>query len=587
MAIEIYGRRFETNSRLDVELFCFRSNLTVEKGGRGKAGHFKEIITAIWDDFIWYEWAHEQAEAICEHDITGFTSGASSGKSDMLARYALVSWYSNPTETLIIVCSTTSQDARQRVWGSIVKFHRQARAKKCSVGNLIETQMLIRLSEKTDGVAASDNSSICLVAAGNEDKDNALKRLQGRKQRNLVVILDELQDCSQTIIDAAMWNLSANAHFEVHAAGNAASRFDPHGMFLQPVDGWNSINRFTHKWKIKVGLKEGLGIHFDATSEESPNMKRFSKGEPELTFLRKASDSIGAKLMLGESNATYMRQFVGFWSDRENESNYIVTDQALASHEAYDGPEWRSPPTELAGIDPSYSTGGDRFIFAHCRWGLTTHGVWTFAIHELIHIRPVPIPGETKDDGAIRECKRIASERDISPRLIGIDASAGSPILSIAHRTWSNEILGVQFGGSATELPISQHDKRIASDVYANATSELAYVFVEFLNAGQVRGIKPDLAKELTARKFEIVTGGKIKIEKKADVKARLGFSPDLADAMAVCLMALRNRLKIQAGASAVSASSNSGDWRKLQHRMDITSRSEEAMQQTVRNHFR
>lgn len=571
MPIQIYGREFDTDSLLDVELHCFRVGLSIEGGGLGRAGHFKRIVTAIWDDFIWYEWAHEQAEAICENKVTGFTSGASSGKSDMLARYALVSWYANPTDTLVIVCSTTSTDARQRVWGSLVKFHRQARAKKCSVGNLIETQMIIRLSEKTDGMATSDNNSICLVAAGNEDKDNALKRLQGRKAGNVTLILDELQDCSPTIIDAALWNLSANANFEVHAAGNASSRFDPHGTFLTPREGWSSVNRTTRKWPIKVGLMEGIGMHFDATAEDSPNMARFANGMPQLPFLRQAQDSIGARSLLGDQNPVFLRQFVGWWPDKDEESNYIVTDAALASHNAYDKPVWKNGYVNIVGIDPSYSSGGDMFILAILRYGLSVEDVWIIECHEAIQIRAKPLPNETKDFAAIRKCREICAERDISTRNIGIDSSAGTPMLSIAHQMWSPDILGVQFGGSASELPVSQTDKRVAKDLYANRTSELACVFVEFLNAGQIRGVQPDHAKQLTARKYELAAGGKIKIESKTDFKLRCGYSPDIKDAFNIGFAVLRERLHVKAGAGTPQAASSGGNWKELAAKRSVS----------------
>lgn len=268
----------------------------------------------------------------------------------------------------------------------------------------------------------------------------------------------------------------------------------------------------------------------------------------------------------------YMRQFVGFPPDKEDESNFIVTDLALSSHDAYDKPDWATAPTEVAGIDPSYSNGGDRFVFSHCRWGLVVQGIWVFEFYEDIIIRVTPVSGETKDFANMRACKRLAEERKISPRFIGMDASAGTPLLSIFHQMWSPEILAVPFGGNPTDLPISMFDKRIASDLYTNATSELAYVLVEFLNSGQIRGVKPDRAKELVNRKFEFKAGNKIQIEKKIDFKARMGFSPDLADGGHVALRVVRERLKIMAGANTPHAQNNQQDWRDLKRRRDVVS---------------
>lgn len=567
--IRKYGREFNIDSLLSVEYLAFREGWTVEQGGLGRHKHFENIVRETWPEFYWYTEAYEQAEALCNEKVTGFMAGASFTKSDLMGKYGEVSWFADPANTLVIVCSTTALDAKMRIWGHIVRDYRKARGAQKAVGRLIESQSIIKLADE-DGLAGSDNASICLVAAGDQYKDDAVKRLQGRKNKKVLLLVDEGQDVSQAIVDEALWNLSANDHFEVHMAGNGSSRYDSLGNFMKPIEGWQSVNRTTHRWKIRVGGREGVALHFDATAEHSANMKRFAQGVPQLPFLRKAEDVISARTHLGESNATYMRQFVGFPPDSEGESSFIVTEQALSSHQASDRAEWKTAPTEVAGLDPSYSSDGDRFIFHHCRWGLTTHDVWTFEYFEYIQIKPRPIPGETKDAANIRECKRIAEERNISPRFVGMDSSAGTALLSMAHQMWSPEILGVPFGGAATDLPISTWDKRIASDIYANATSELAYVFVEFLNAGQIRGVKSEHAKELTARQFEIVAGNKVKIESKKDMKKRLGFSPDIADAGAVALRVVRERLRVQAGAGSPQAGNAGRDWQALARSRDV-----------------
>lgn len=375
-----YGRQFfPINGRewgpLEIELVAFREGFTVESGGLGRTQHFINCVKEEWPEFIWYEWAHEQAEALCSYAVTGFTAGANCSKSDLMQKYGQISWQSDPVRTLVIICSTSAKDAKGKVWAHTVRDFRQARAQGKSVGKLVESQAIIKLSETTDGQGAADNSAICLIAAGDAFKDDSLRRLQGMKNYRVILLLDELQDCSATIVESAIWNLSANPKFEIHAVGNAASRYDPHGIFLTPIEGWTTVNRTTHKWKIKVGLTEGIALHFDATSEDSPNMKRFLSGEPELSFLRKAEDSLSAKQLLGENNVRFLRQFVGFWPDSEQETNYLITEQEIVTHQASEKVYWKTAPTDFGGMDPSYSAGGDLFIFAWVQYGMSTHGV--------------------------------------------------------------------------------------------------------------------------------------------------------------------------------------------------------------------
>jgi hypothetical protein len=68
------------------------------------------------------------------------------------------------------------------------------------------------------------------------------------------------------------------------------------------------------------------------------------------------------------------------------------------------------------------------------------------------------------------------------------------------------------------------------------------------MRAGQLKGIVPDLAKEMTGRKYATTGGGKVTVEPKRDYKLRLGRSPDLADAFFLGLDLARQKLGIHAG---------------------------------------
>jgi hypothetical protein len=68
------------------------------------------------------------------------------------------------------------------------------------------------------------------------------------------------------------------------------------------------------------------------------------------------------------------------------------------------------------------------------------------------------------------------------------------------------------------------------------------------MRSGQLKGIVPDLAKEMTGRKYNTTAGGKVTVEPKRDYKLRLGKSPDLADAFFLGLDLARQKLGIHAG---------------------------------------
>ena len=62
-------------------------------------------------------------------------------------------------------------------------------------------------------------------------------------------------------------------------------------------------------------------------------------------------------------------------------------------------------------------------------------------------------------------------------------------------------------------------------------------------------GVGPDLAQEITARNYDLVKSGslKVKIEPKPEFKGRFGRSPDLADAAFLALDCARQRLGLVA----------------------------------------
>jgi hypothetical protein len=114
-----------------------------------------------------------------------------------MAAWALVNWFVDPLNTMVIVVSTSKIDAKQRIWAALVKMYREAHAVGIATGRLIESMDIVKLSDEEGkaidaSVGVSDASSIMLLAAGDEYKDDAQKRLQGKKNRRIVLVIDEL-----------------------------------------------------------------------------------------------------------------------------------------------------------------------------------------------------------------------------------------------------------------------------------------------------------------------------------------------------------------------------------------------------------
>lgn len=108
-----------------------------------------------------------------------------------------------------------------------------------------------------------------------------------------------------------------------------------------------------------------------------------------------------------------------------------------------------------------------------------------------------------------------------------VDASGGwgSGVISYlnAAEVTNGSVQSVQFAGKAI------------SESYFNKRAEMWFSVLEWLKAGGRLPNDPELGKELTAPTYSL-KNGKFLLEPKEQIKIRLGFSPDKADALALTL---------------------------------------------------
>ena len=603
-AIEKYGRLWTPRNGavvtpLRIEMDAFLLGLTLEEGGLGKATHYRNVVSTIWPTYSWHKWAELLAQAFCKvnveedtetgnrfvRSVTGLAGGTDSGKSYDMAAWALVNWFVDPLNTMVIVVSTSKIDAKQRIWAALVKMYREAHAVGIATGRLIESMDIVKLSDEEGkaidaSVGVSDASSIMLLAAGDEYKDDAQKRLQGKKNRRIVLVIDELQDCSSSVINEAVWGFKGAQELHIVGAGNPSSIFDPHGKFCEPIKGWMSVDEETPNWKIKVAGIEGLALRFDS-EKDNPNQQSFDKGKGlRYPFLPKPNDVAVARKELGELNPQYWRKFRGFWPPADADDCTVVSDILLARHGALDKPIWDGAPKDIAGIDPSYTEGGDRFVFSHMKWGKLISGKWAIALEKQYVLNRRAGSQEDFQYEMIQQIHDLSMKLGIPNQWMGVDASAGGIFWSIGERELLRGWHAVSFAGAASDLPVSaQYAMRneatgkpqVGKELFHNMSSELCFVSRYFLECEQLKGITPDLAWEMTQRKYVRRTR-KIIIESKTDMKKRIGKSPDLFDSFSVGLFVARKVFGAMAGSEAIEERKrkNKQSFKELKQRLTL-----------------
>lgn len=523
-------------------------------GCKGKAAYFKCIVSSFWGEhnkvkqFIWNPWAERMNAAVHEMEqaedgsprqrrYIGFSGCGSSGKTDFGALYSLVNWWADPEGTLVLCTSTDIKASRLRIWGAI-KDYWDAKAGDAWPGKMIDSQAMITATDN-EGDKLSARSGISLLAGEKKKERENIGKIIGAKNKRIIFVADELPELSEAIMEACKWNLTKNPFFQLLAFGNFKNRYDAFGQFIEPKAGWDSIVVEDDEWETK----NGVCLHFDGF--RSPNVIAGKDIWP----------GIYSKKHLAEDRKDRGENSAGFWRMCRSFESSIGTDDAIYSEsdllagKAYERDvKWLTKPTRVSFLDPSFTNGGDRAVQFFGTFGISREGVATLFYDKYVLLREdVRKKDETRDFQLARQFRDNCVQENVAPKHAGLDSTgAGSPFLSIVREEWSHEVLGVDFSGAPSEIPIGLEGSRTAKQAYDRKVSELWYVGKEFLKYGQLKGITQDFAREMKARRYETVKGVeglKVKVETKTDMKERLLFSPDIADSGFGLLHLCRSRL--------------------------------------------
>lgn len=535
-----YGREFPLGtSLLDIELVAYRFGFDVETGGLGKAAHFKRIVQHLWGkdsrkQFIWHPWADDMNEEACRHHYLGVSGSGSSGKTDFFAVKGIVDYICAPQNTLVLMTSTSLKEARKRIWGACLDYWS---AVPGLPGKVIDSMGLIRL-QTGDGKAKekfSDRCGISLIAAEKKQEREAIGKLIGLKQQRLIFIGDEMPELSEAILEACYTNLSLNPEFWLFALGNFKSIYDPFGQFTKPKGGWGSITVDDREWETE----RGLCLHFDAL--QSPN---WIAGENKWPIIK--VESIQAAIdHEGMESPGFWRMFRSFPCPGGSEQG-IYSEADIIKFKAEEIPIWEGGKIRVAGLDPSFTLGGDRAPLVFGWYGRDSLGRMVIcADKEVVLSADVTKKEEPFSYQIARQFRDVCEAEGCLPENAAYDRTgAGGPFGDIVAEEWSPKVLGVQFGGKASELPFSALASEPAVNKCANRVSELWWIGLEFLRNRQLKGIFPSLAREMCARQYETEKGGqlRLKVESKEDMRSRIGKSPDTADAFFIMIDLCRTR---------------------------------------------
>jgi hypothetical protein len=139
----------------------------------------------------------------------------------------------------------------------------------------------------------------------------------------------------------------------------------------------------------------------------------------------------------------------------------------------------------------------------------------------LMSWEPVILRNMRSNDVAARVIAE-ATDKEFECSTIFVDDSGG----------WGGGVIDSMIQAGWSPIPVNFSGKALDSR-YFNKRAEMYFLMTEWIKRGGFLVRTPELPRELTSATYSF-QNGKFRLEDKNQIKQRLGFSPDIADAMAL-----------------------------------------------------
>ena len=521
------------------------------KYGHGIFYHFKALQLLLWPEGEdHHRWSDLILSEILENRITVLGGAKDTGKTHVSARYCVTDYFTFPTSTLFLISSTDARGLQLRVFGDIKDLFDRARERYPWLpGHVVESKMGIFTDELGPGMTVRDmRRGIIAVPCAGGDGENleGLEKFIGVKQKRRRLIGDEVQFMDQAYLNV-MSNLD-KGDFKGIFCGNFLGRGDPLDQLAEPKKGWGAIGepKKTTTWD---NLKGGRTVNL--VGDDSPNFDPPEPVIPRFPYLITRDDIARVKLRYGDDSLQFWSQIRGVRKTNLM-AHRILTMDICRLWGALEPVVWEgSPRTRIYALDAAF--GGDRPIGGMIEFGRDVKGHTVMACHKPHSLQLRMSAEDTFEMQLARGVKKDCDELGIPYENVFFDAGMRATLATEIARIVSLLCTAINFGGPATDRPVSQDDfvidektkeRRLkrCNEAYSKFVTELAYSVRMVVEAGQMRNIPEEVVREFEMREWYNVTGNRIELETKKETKARMGQSPDLADWLGIAVEGARRR---------------------------------------------
>lgn len=549
-----YGWEFDgAVSDLEIELWMIENGkLTNDQ----MFDHMLKARTLLWPRRYRHRWTDLIYRNVIDNVVTILMGPGSSQKTSHACEIALIRYWARPHDSLCLVSTTTNEKLEAAIFGEMKMLFRDARDLHGYLpGNVIDSRKAIT----TDTVNSDGETEIRDIRKGIlcrpcyvGQKYVGLGVYAGIKQAQITFLADELQFMAPTFFDC-LPNMFQSCDLDwqnlpdIKVIGSGNPRHDPFDQLsiaAEPVTGWDSVKENTKSAVWKTKFHRGCCVNLIGT--DSPNFDVPEGTRPPFPRLinRETCKMVEARWKPGSlqhNSQVVGKMMMGMLGNR------VITRQICEEHHAFDKAVWdNNRLTKLWFLDPAW--GGDNAD--RCVWGWLEFGAEIFG-RQIMKIRgyeviPIIGNGPSPDDQIARFCMDKARQHSI-PLENGFYDSTGRGTVGAAFA----RIMGltvpvpVAFGDRPTARPV-RHDlfvldkitgnKRLkrCDEEYGKFVTELWFSVRNIIECDQMRELPEDMMQEGCMREYTELPGGKIDVETKDEMRERIGYSPDLFDALAV-----------------------------------------------------
>lgn len=535
---------------LQIELYCIKKGEAwVKSQGRSILSHYIAAKRLLWPRLDEHRWATLCFQKMVENKSCVLMGCASSGKTHTAAVFALIYYFSSPEDTCVLVSSTQMQSLKKRIWSEITTLWEEAVNRFDFLpGHMLDSAVAITtdsLDDENYGERKTRDMrrGVFGVACVQGGKFVGLSRYMGIKQKNMVLVADEMSAMSSSFVSAVS-NLNANENFKFIGMGNPNDLHDPLGKISEPPGGWQTEHLEPPKttfWKTR--FLDGICVNL--VGYDSPNFD-FPDDEPTKYRYLISKEKIADILSFFTEDSVEHYSMgkgvmkIGLVAKR------VLTRNLCEQFEAQRMAVWEDDNQTLVYfVDAAY--GGDRCIGGYGKIGKEVGGKTVLSFGTPKNI-PIKVGSTIDPEGQIAVfVKADCEELKIPPENMGHDATGRGSLGTALAREWSAKTHPIESGGRPTTRPVSldlfvtdeetkQRRLMRCDEKFDRRVTEHAFSLRYAVESGQICDLPEEAMEELCNRKWDKVRGDLIGIEPKSGTSTKPGFkerygkSPDVGD---------------------------------------------------------